>query len=225
MRATSLLLTFALTACAPGGYTPAASVDSQACDSARCSQEARLARDEAETAAITAGTADLVRRYILQARELQSAAAGYVRAIENRRTERGLLRDAQQAFAAARDRWRAAQYAIIVAAMVDATALTRARVERPFAKGCEASMSTKSLRAWAVKAGFDLTGMHVDHIVPRVLGGADHPSNYQIIPAAENMSLGAAWGPAKCELVGRAACEQAVAVSRRCGSFMGGVPY
>jgi hypothetical protein len=83
-------------------------------------------------------------------------------------------------------------------------------------------VSTAQYRAVLTSAGYNLAGMDVDHIVPRSLGGADNPANYQLLPSSVNRSLGAAWDRSKCEMVGPQ-CAKAVAVSRACGWFRGSV--
>jgi hypothetical protein len=85
-------------------------------------------------------------------------------------------------------------------------------------------MTTPAYRALLIARGVSLRGMHIDHIVPRALGGADHPSNYQILRSTENQRFGARWSLAKCMGAGRAACVRAVEVSRACGKFTGGLP-
>jgi len=84
---------------------------------------------------------------------------------------------------------------------------------------CE-QVRTGKYRRGLTKQGLDLTGLEIDHIVPRSLGGADHPANYQVIPMKVNRSLGNTWTPAKCASVG-AQCAIAIAVSYYCGSYAG----
>jgi hypothetical protein len=82
-------------------------------------------------------------------------------------------------------------------------------------------MSTAAYRALLTARGIDLTGKDIDHIVPRSLGGADNPGNYQVLSASENRSLGATWNEAKCTSVGEARCARAVATSHECGTLRG----
>lgn len=139
-------------------------------------------------------------------------------------------RRAREAWERARTAWEFATYLVEVAAMIDAANLeaVRARgwrgVERADLAGCE-PVSTQTFRRRLEAQGQDIRGFDVDHIVPRALGGPDHPLNYQLLPAGTNRSLGADFGPAKCWLVGLLRCAAAVAVSRRCGSFRGAMPF
>ena len=50
-------------------------------------------------------------------------------------------------------------------------------------------------------AGVNLVGKDIDHIIPKSLGGADHPSNYQVLDSSLNRSLGATWNREKCQMV------------------------
>lgn len=53
---------------------------------------------------------------------------------------------------------------------------------------CGGAMSTSKFRRLK---GIDDPGLHVDHRIPRSLGGADHPLNYRVISAHENLTCGA----------------------------------
>ena len=82
-------------------------------------------------------------------------------------------------------------------------------------------MTTAVYRRQLVRQGINLLGMDIDHIVPRSLGGADHPMNYQVLDTSTNRSLGATWNANKCLMAGQARCSEALAVSRHCGSYAG----
>ena len=90
---------------------------------------------------------------------------------------------------------------------------------------CE-PVSTRAQRRAYEKQGISLAGKDVDHIVPRSLGGADHPSNYMPLDASTNRSIGNMFGKAKCAMpgVGQAKCALAIAISRKCGTFKGRMP-
>lgn len=66
------------------------------------------------------------------------------------------------------------------------------------------------------------TSMHIDHIIPRSKGGADHPSNYYSLCGTINSPFGNTFSLSKCFLVGADACAQAVLCS---GLFGGNYPY
>jgi hypothetical protein len=135
------------------------------------------------------------------------------------------LRKVEATFREAARRWRAAQLLIVAAAAIDAANLDSQRA--PKADGnmvsCDMSMSADQYRELLLAQGISLYGMHVDHIVPLALGGANHPSNYQIISAHDNLSYGARFDVLKCDEAGREFCRKAVDVSRRCGTFRGRV--
>ncbi len=126
--------------------------------------------------------------------------------------------EARDTFAAAAEQWQRAatlwqfyRELVLIAATMDAAALRGSAV-------CERT-PTGSYRRQLEAQGKSLTGKDVDHIVPRSLGGADHPSNYQLLPSSVNRSQGAWWGIDKCLSVGVAICAAAVAVSVKCGSY------
>ena len=82
-------------------------------------------------------------------------------------------------------------------------------------------MSTAAYRALLTGQGVNLAGVDVDHIVPRSLGGADNPANYQLLPSSINRSLGATWNEDKCLGVGTERCARAITASRECGTLRG----
>ncbi|MFO0710895.1 MAG: HNH endonuclease signature motif containing protein [Sandaracinus sp.] len=143
---------------------------------------------------------------------------------------------ASDGYREARETWERARIAfdfatelVMIAAAIDAANLDafRARripgVERADLQTCD-SVSTRTFRRRLEAQGRDLTGLDVDHIVPRSLGGPDHPLNYQLLDASTNRSLGAAFGAEKCQMVGLGLCAAAVAISQRCGGFTGAMP-
>lgn len=64
---------------------------------------------------------------------------------------------------------------------------------------CASSMSTAQYRKSLEGSGVSLKGKHVDHIIPKKYGGADHPANYQLWDASKNMSCGAGCIPQKIQ--------------------------
>ncbi len=126
--------------------------------------------------------------------------------------------DARDVFIAASEEWKRAEMLwdfyrdlVLLAATIDAAALKGTPV-------CS-KVSTQSYRHDLAAKGENLAGRDVDHIVPRSLGGADHPSNYQVLSSHVNRSQGAWWGFDKCLSVGAIVCAAAVAVSVKCGSY------
>jgi hypothetical protein len=125
----------------------------------------------------------------------------------------------------ASERWSWAQALIATAATLDARRMAKRQAgAREVDARCKGAMSTAAYRALLLARGVSLRGMHIDHIVPRALGGADHPGNYQILRSADNQRFGAKWSAAKCAGAGRAACLRAVKISQACGSFKGSLP-
>lgn len=149
--------------------------------------------------------------------QLQTAIQGSARASEQ-------FAKASETATRAATKWRIFQQLVMIAAAVDAANLDAARAAG--ARGtvsvdCGENMSTAAFRALLASHGADLTGKDIDHIVPRSLGGADNPGNYQVLPSSENRSLGATWNQDKCLAVGEVRCARAIATSHRCGSLRG----
>ncbi|MET0344563.1 MAG: HNH endonuclease signature motif containing protein [Polyangiales bacterium] len=187
--------------------------------------EAALDRASARTAALARSWGDVAARFEAAERDFSAAEASFASAREAPvRDERALAEAAAQAERAA-TRWGYAEALIATAAALDARRLARKQpAPRGQPAGCRGAMTTAAYRTLLLARGIALHGMHIDHIVPRALGGADHPSNYQILRARDNLRLGARWNLAKCMGAGRATCVRAVEISRRCGSFSGGIP-
>lgn len=91
---------------------------------------------------------------------------------------------AKAEFENAAQAYRIAAYSVVALAMTTAAAQTV----------CATRMSTHEYR---VRNGITDSNTHVDHILPRALGGADHPLNYQPLDAHTNMSCGAGCLPDK----------------------------
>jgi hypothetical protein len=168
--------------------------------------------------------ADVSAAYARSAADFQTAGAlledAKTRAAESANT----FEDAAAQFQAATRRWRFYQALVVVAAQIDASRLDAFRrvglsEGQTAAASCE-RVSTADMRRILIAAGVNLVGMDIDHIVPRSLGGADHPSNYQVLDSSLNRSLGATWNREKCEMAG-SQCADAVAVSRTCGWYRG----
>ncbi len=112
------------------------------------------------------------------------AAATSHRATMRARAAAREFAEAAQQWATARERWQMAQALIVAAAAIDAAALSGQL-------DCAASVSTRAYRTHLARSGTPVpSGFDVDHIVPRALGGADHASNYQLLPASVNRSWG-----------------------------------
>jgi hypothetical protein len=187
--------------------------------------ELALERATEKTSALTRSWTRVAARLSAADRDFEAAEVRYAAASRApARDEAALAQAAAQAERAA-ERWLWAESLIATAATLDAR---RMAARKPSARGmntaCRGGMTTASYRALLTARGVSLRGMHIDHIVPRALGGADHPSNYQILRSAENQRFGARWSLAKCMGAGRAACVRAVEVSRACGKFTGGLP-
>lgn len=165
----------------------------------------------------------------------QRVSAQHSRAESRLAVARSRYGEASAQFASAVEDWRASeglwkfyQALVLVAAQIDARNLDAYRAYRrgPTGRGSKFScskVSTATFRRQLVQLGVSVVGKDVDHIVPRSLGGADHPSNYQLLDASKNRSLGAEWTTRKCA-VSNGRCAEAVAVSRKCGSFRGSLP-
>lgn len=220
MRVLVLLLAML---CACGGLPP---TRTGALRAELAQQETELGDVEARAAHLSQTWED-VRLGFLRARDRYADAASRFRSAEQSAAA------ASNDFAAARSDWEYAAFAwrvyqklVMIAAAVDARNLDSSRSGR--AKGdlnCDEGMGTSAFRAMMTAQGVNLTGIDVDHIVPRSLGGADHPWNYQLVDSSTNRSIGAKWDAEKCAMPGAERCAQAVAASRHCGSFSGPIPF
>ncbi|HKP61483.1 MAG TPA: hypothetical protein VJV78_32360 [Polyangiales bacterium] len=131
---------------------------------------------------------------------------------------------AAQAAERATQEWKLAQALIVLAAQSDAARLDDARWGREVESAdisCADGMSTRAYRDQQFAHGISLVDRDVGHIVPRSLGGADHPGNYALLPASVNRSLGNTWNRDVCNWYGAERCARAIAVSRKCGTLHG----
>jgi hypothetical protein len=169
---------------------------------------------------------DVSAAYDRATAEFRSARAVMEDAKARSRESAATFATASEQFEAATRRWRFYQALVVVAAQIDASHLDAfRRVGLTNGETATAScehVSTAEMRRVLTAAGVSLVGKDIDHIVPRSLGGADHPSNYQILDASLNRSLGATWNRDKCEMAGPQ-CADAIAVSRTCGWYRGPV--
>lgn len=165
----------------PGGDS---TVDTVAADLDRLEATLRV-RSEAVGAA-ERSTAELVRDVRAVVDLYDAAAEAYARAMDNWAVARARYDSASQEFRVAAEAYedaaegyRLAAIALIGVAAVDIVGLSL----------CDSTMSTQTYRKQLGAQGIDLDGLHVDHIIPRSLGGADHPANYQLLPSNLNQSL------------------------------------
>jgi hypothetical protein len=152
----------------------------------------------------------------------QSAQTKFAQAESTYGTATKEFKEAAQVAARAAARWRLYQHLVVIAASLDAANLNASRASSSAVRvNCSDGMSTAAYRALLSASGVAIAGMDVDHIVPRSLGGADHPGNYQLLPSSVNRSLGNTWNEDKCLSVGEARCAKAIATSRACGGLKG----
>jgi hypothetical protein len=226
-----LIVLFWVSACArpstPSAAAPLDDVDRLA---------ARIAVHRTQVDSVEQEVARLGRSWSGVAATYKTAAARYQRAraaLDEARATAGVaseqFAEATAAFQRATEKWEMARELILVAAAIDAANLDAARAGRAGATqesqrldGLDCtSVSTAKFRRLLKRKGVDLTGVDIDHIVPRSLGGADHPLNYQLLDSSTNRRIGALWGPEKCDISGWAECARAAEVSSRCGHFSG----
>lgn len=167
---------------------------------------------------------EAARTYERAAEAFDEASRRFAAAHDSRLEQHHVLAEATARFEEATERWIWAQQLIVAAAILDASQMDRAVRGSAEPISCDGGMSPAAFRSWLVSIGVSVAGMHVDHIVPRALGGADHPSNYQLLPSRLNQSFGARFDAEKCAVAGAGRCRAAVAVSRKCGAFQGHVP-
>lgn len=177
--------------------------------------------------ALTGRWAEVAGAYHRADAEYQDAHAAFARAQRDNISGSEASKEAAANFGQAARRWGYYQALVVVAASIDAGNLDAFRSEGIEVTrsgsgeiSCEPT-STARYRKVLTAAGVSLTNIDVDHIVPRSLGGADDPSNYQLLDKSLNRSLGATWNRDKCIMAGTQQCAEAVAVSRTCGWFRG----
>ncbi len=165
----------------------------------------------------------VVGDYNRAASRYRRARAEYDRAATQYSRSSAQFRAASETWEDAKARWDLVNKLIVAAASIDAYNLSKASGAREIDLediDC-GRVSTAKYRRQIEAEGIALDGLDVDHIVPRSLGGADHPSNYQLLESSLNRSLGATWNTDKCAAAGVKICAAAVAVSKLCGTFAG----
>jgi hypothetical protein len=178
--------------------------------------DAELTTTEAQTRTLSSEWSEISEAYQTIAARYRDAGRQHRAARASTERSRGLYAQAETDFVHAADSWRFYQEVLKLAVAMD-----RARAGVTDGPGCE-RVSTASFRRRLKAQGIDLTGKDIDHIVPRALGGVDHPLNYQIMDSSLNRSLGKTWDMAKCEMAGRNRCVEAVAITSKCGTYRGG---
>ncbi|HKY34598.1 MAG TPA: HNH endonuclease [Polyangiaceae bacterium] len=195
----------------------------------RVEAAARQHHHEAETVFLRSkhlsqSWSDIEQGFQAAAQDYEKAQGQLERAIQINGRAATTSAAAAESAATAATRWRIFQQLVTIAAAVDAANLDAARaagVRGASPANCSENMPTAAYRALLTARGIDLTGMDIDHIVPRSLGGADNPGNYRVLSASENRSLGATWNESKCIAVGEAHCARAIATSHECGTLRG----
>jgi hypothetical protein len=167
---------------------------------------------------------DIRQGYIRAQQAFMAAEVTYQKAARSNDDASTALSTARVAWDEARWRWELYQLLVLVAAAVDARNLDRFRAltgrTDVGSLDCDGGMSVAAFRALLLARGVDLTGKHIDHIVPLSRGGADHPANYRVIDSQRNLRWGNVWGPGKCHDAGKK-CAGAIAISRKCGWYRG----
>ena len=74
--------------------------------------------------------------------------------------------------------------------------------------------NTQQVRRWLRDEGLCLEDCEVDHIVPRALGGVDHPYNYALVRRDLNRQWSANWTADKRRELGPCAVQQALAFAQ-----------
>lgn len=179
---------------------------------------------EARAGKIAATWSEAELHFLGAKHQFERAESSFRKAEKTYESSSAQFQQARELYEQARERWEFYQKLVIVAATIDANNLERFRAEtgNNLVRGldCSEGMSTRAFRAFLTAQGFDLTGKDIDHIVPRSLGGADHPANFQVLPSSQNRSLQATFDRAKCAAT-KGKCAGAMAISRKCGTFRG----
>lgn len=212
-----------ITACHPSPSAPSSDPELTRLETRMDAHEEALSR----TAALVGHLDDQWRLvaddYNRAATRYRRAQAEYDRASAQYSRSSAQFRSASQTWKEAKSRWELVNTLIIAAASIDAYNLSKTTGASDVdldSIDC-GRVSTAKYRRQLRTEGIALDGLDVDHIVPRSLGGADHPSNYQLLSSSLNRSLGATWNADKCSAAGVQICAVAVAVSKLCGTFAG----
>ena len=192
--------------------------------------ESRSSRNAEELDTVARAASRLTAIWTPVTEAYERAALRYEKATARYRVVEANTRRSSTAYVAAAENWKDARRGwelyrrlILVAAALDVRNLDNYRGWRrsgPAEKFSCASVSTSAFRRFLTGQGVALAGLDVDHIVPRSMGGADHPMNYQLLDSSTNRSLGARWDRGKC-LMAADRCAGAMAVSRKCGGYEG----
>lgn len=185
---------------------------------------ADLDRAEADATRLQHQWQPVLDSYHRSAQEFEEARLAFERAEQDATHATRLSKVAAERAKQAEKRFRLYQAMVLVAAQIDAGNLDSYRSWRSAQSANSefdcAPVNTAKFRRHLLELGISLAGKDVDHIVPRSLGGADHPSNYQLLDSSTNRSLGNTWNRQKCIAVG-SRCAEAMAVSMKCGSYAG----
>jgi hypothetical protein len=225
MRCRWLAVTIALFACGPSkpASTESAQLDALARETTAFSGV--VADAQAAARHLTIAWRDVADAYDRASARYEIARKAFDAATASADRASATFAAAQSEFEYATKVWQFYEKLVVVAAAIDEANLTASRAGG-VAREVECQpMSTQQYRRVLEKRGVDLTGKDIDHIVPHALGGADDVSNYELLDSSKNRSIGALWGHEKCEIAGMPACVVAVAISRRCGSFSGPMPW
>lgn len=182
--------------------------------------DGELAETEADVRALSSTWNEIADAYQEVSSRYRDARRAYASTRTRSNDASALARESAINFEKAATSWRIYREVIKLAIAIDRARAASAS-DRRWSTSCE-HVSTASYRRMLLAQGIDLLGKDIDHIVPRALGGADHPANYQVLDASLNRSLGKTWNIEKCAMAGDRRCAEAVAISAKCGRYRGG---
>ena len=176
---------------------------------------------EVQVRALSADCSEIASAY-------EAVSARYRLASEHHAAVTAASNQAAVAFQQAAEDWNQAAASWRFYRMILKVAISIDRVRAGASDGADRAfscepVSTAAYRRMLIAQGISLLGKDIDHIVPKALGGADHPANYQVLDSSLNRSLGRTWNVEKCAMAGDARCAEAVAVSAKCGTYRGGL--
>lgn len=161
--------------------TPEAALEADIERVRRVVEERSTALDEAErsTAELIGGVRAVVDAY-------ERARASYAQAESTWQTALSRYDAASEEFLAAAQTYRdvAERYRLASIVLIGIASLDMVGTGL-----CDSRVSTRAFRARLRAQGVHLHGRDVDHIIPRSLGGPEHPANYQLLPSSLNRSL------------------------------------
>lgn len=181
-----LFLSIAAAACSPS--TASLSRDVAALELEMRQRDRAIADAEGRVDALLEATSEIVSLYRETTEGFRVAEEAFEETAAMAEAASTRFRESSEDYELARSHWQKVTLVLLAAAA--STAVGKSVCGNP--------VSTQRFRRRLETVGINLAGKDIDHIVPKALGGPDHPWNYQVLESSVNRSLGADFGVAKC---------------------------